>query len=78
MEKINFEEAMNELELSVKRLEAGNMSLDESLAVFEEAVGLVKICNEKLEAAERKVKILIESADGTVTDTPFDEKNDET
>ena len=47
------------------------MSLDESIASFEEAVKLVKICNEKLETAERKVAILTEMSDGTVTDLPF-------
>jgi exodeoxyribonuclease VII small subunit len=69
--EINFEEAIKKLEDEVKRLENGNMSLDESIASFEEAVKLVKICNEKLETAERKVAILTEMSDGTVTDLPF-------
>ena len=68
---INFEEAMAKLEDQVKRLENGNMSLDESIASFEEAVKLVRICNEKLEIAERKVALLTEMSDGTVTDVPF-------
>ncbi len=71
MTEINFEEAIKKLEDEVKRLENGNMSLDESIASFEEAVKLVKICNEKLETAERKVAILTEMSDGTVTDLPF-------
>lgn len=71
MTEINFEEAIKKLEDEVKRLENGNMSLDESIASFEEAVKLVKICNEKLETAERKVAILTEMSDGTVTDMPF-------
>ena len=33
---------------------------------------LVKICNEKLECAERRVRILTEGADGVITDMPFD------
>jgi exodeoxyribonuclease VII small subunit len=69
--EINFEEAIKKLEDEVKRLENGNMSLDESIESFEEAVKLVKICNEKLETAERKVAILTEMSDGTVTDLPF-------
>ena len=72
-ENINFEEAMLELEGIVKKLEAGSLSLDESLEAFEKAVGLVKLCNEKLQSAEQKVRILTESADGSVTDAPFDE-----
>ena len=72
MNKINFEEAISKLETEVKKLESGNMTLDQSIASFEEAVRLVKLCNEKLESAERKVRILTEGEDGTVTDIPFD------
>ena len=73
MEKnIKFEQALLSLEEIVKKLESGSLSLDESLAAFEEAIGLVKICNEKLENAEQKVRILTEDNDGTITDVPFD------
>jgi exodeoxyribonuclease VII small subunit len=73
MKKIDFETALMKLESEVKRLESGNMSLDESIATFEEAVKLVKICNERLEFAQRRVRILTEGEDGTVTDASFDE-----
>ena len=69
---ISFEEAMTNLEDAVARLEGGALSLDESLKTFEEAVALVKVCNEKISSAEQKVKMLIEGADGVVTDVPFD------
>ena len=69
---VKFEEALEKLENSVKRLESGNMSLEDSLAEFEEAVKLVKVCNEKLELAEQKVRILTEASDGSVSDAPFD------
>lgn len=72
MKDINFEEAMTRLEGEVKRLESGNMTLDESIAAFEEAVKLIRVCNEKLENAERRVRILTEGADGSITDLPFD------
>lgn len=72
MKDINFEEAMTRLEGDVKRLESGNMTLDESIAAFEEAVKLIRVCNERLENAERRVRILTESADGSITDMPFD------
>ena len=71
MEKINFEKAMEELELSVKKLEEGNMSLDDSLLEFEKAIGLVKVCNERLDLAEQKVRMLTTALDGSVTDVPF-------
>lgn len=72
MKNMNFEEAMTELEAEVKKLESGNMSLDESIAAYEEAIKLIRVCNEKLESAERRVRILTESADGSITDMPFE------
>lgn len=74
---ITFENAMSELEAIVKKLEVGSLTLDESLAAFENAVGLIKVCNEKLETAKRQVKILTEADDGTITDMPFDAIEDE-
>ena len=75
---MKFEEAMLALDDIVRRLESGAVSLDESLSAFEEAVALVKFCNEKLETAEQKVRILLEGADGEITDKPFVEISDET
>ena len=74
--EMKFEEALALLEDKVKLLESGNMSLDESLEVYEEAVGLVKLCNKKLESCESRVRILTEGADGTVTDEPFSGLNE--
>ena len=74
---MKFEDAISALEEKVKILENGNSSLDESLKAFEEAIGLVKLCNGKLEDAEARVRILTESDDGSVTDEPFN-KVDET
>ncbi|MBE6532467.1 MAG: exodeoxyribonuclease VII small subunit [Ruminococcaceae bacterium] len=76
MNDINFEEAIKMLESEVKKLESGNMALDESIDAFETAIKLVKICNEKLENAERKVRILTENSDGTISDMPFDVDNE--
>ena len=69
---LTFEEAMRLLDDAVSKLESGSLTLDESLATFEEAVKLIKVCNEKINSAEQKVKMLIQNADGTVTDVPFD------
>lgn len=73
---ITFEEAMTSLEDTVKKLESGESSLDESIALFEEAVKLVRICNERLENAEKRVRILTEGEDGTVTDHPFEAQDE--
>lgn len=77
MNEMNFEDAMSKLESEVRKLESGNMSLDDSIASFEEAVKLVRVCNEKLEGAERRVRILTESADGVITDMDFDSENED-
>ena len=63
MEKnINFEESIKNLELIVKDLEDGNVPLDDAINKFNEAMNLVKICDEKLKNAEENVnKILNEN-----------------
>lgn len=70
-EKIKFEVAMERLEEIVRRLESGAPELDEAISLYEEAVKLSKLCNAKLEAAEQKVRVLVSSPDGTVTDKAF-------
>lgn len=73
---IKFEEAMIKLEETVRLLESGSLTLDESIEKYEDALKYVKICNEILEKAEQKVKILTESADGSISDHPFDQHED--
>lgn len=67
--EMSFEAAMARLEEIVKLLESGSAPLDQSLALFEEGVALVKLCNSRLDAAEQKVKILTRAEDGTLTET---------
>ena len=71
MEDMTFEAALARLESIVRMLESGNAALDESLTVFEEGIALVKMCNEKLEAAEQKIKILTKAEDGSLAETEF-------
>ncbi len=68
----SFESALSRLEALVRALEAGDVGLDESLTLFEEGIGLVKYCTEKLDSAEQKVKVLIADAQG-VREEDFDE-----
>ena len=67
----SFEKSMKELEDIVKKLEGGALTLDESLDAYEKAIKLVRECNDMLDSAEQRVRVLTESADGTVTDAPF-------
>ena len=65
---ITFETAIARLEEIVRLLESGSAPLDESLSLFEEGVGLVKLCNARLDSAEQKVKILTRNPDGAVSE----------
>ncbi|MBE6626185.1 MAG: exodeoxyribonuclease VII small subunit [Ruminococcaceae bacterium] len=67
--EMTFEVAIARLEEIVRALESGSAPLDKSLALFEEGVALVKLCNSRLDTAEQKVKILTATPDGTLAET---------
>lgn len=69
---MKFEDAISKLEETVRLLEGGTLTLDESIEKYEAALKYVKICNDTLDKAEQKVRILTESLDGSITDRPFD------
>ena len=54
--EMTFEAAVAELGEVVEKLEAGKVALEESLALYERGVALVKICNECLDKAEQRVR----------------------
>ncbi|MGM9936083.1 MAG: exodeoxyribonuclease VII small subunit [Candidatus Ornithomonoglobus sp.] len=66
-----FEASMAELEEVVTQLEAGDVSLDDSLKLFEKGIKLAKSCQKKLDEAERKVKILTADGEGSMTEEDF-------
>lgn len=59
-----FEEALEDLERVVERLESGELSLEESLTAFEQGVSLVRFCNQKLNEVEKKIELLVKDKDG--------------
>ncbi|MBE6549774.1 MAG: exodeoxyribonuclease VII small subunit [Ruminococcaceae bacterium] len=61
---INFEVSIKRLDEISASLERENVSLEDALTLYEEGVKLVRICNEQLESAERKIKLLKMSPDG--------------
>lgn len=73
---MKFEDAMKKLEELVSNLESGNVSLDESVKLYEEALELAAFCNSKLDNAESKIKMLVKDESGTVTDKPFLPENE--
>ena len=59
-----FEASLQELEKIVRRLEDGDLSLEESLKLFEKGVKLSRECQERLNQAERRIEVLLEDEDG--------------
>lgn len=55
----SFEQALKRLEEIVQKLEGGDLSLDESLSLFEEGINLSRFCTKKLAQAEKKVEKLL-------------------
>ena len=70
---INFESAMERLEKITQELNREGITLEESLALYEEGVKLAKICNQMLEDTERKIKILQISENGKIEEKDFAE-----
>jgi exodeoxyribonuclease VII small subunit len=58
-----FERAMAELEALVDRLEGADLTLEDSLALFERGIGLTRACELALDRAEQRVRILTEQSD---------------
>ncbi len=65
-----FEDSLEELEQLVEQMEQGELSLEQSLKLFERGVKLTNTCQKALEDAEQKVQILLEK-NGKQTLEPF-------
>lgn len=68
MKTKTFEESMTRLDEIVRRMEKGDVPLEQALALFEEGTALVSSCNELLDKAEMKVVQLTKGVDGTPTE----------
>src|SRR5882757_7056987 len=62
--KQSFEDSLAELEKIVGKLEGGDLSLEESLELFEKGVGLSRECQERLNRAERRIEVLLKDQRG--------------
>ena len=67
MENLSFEESLEKLEEIVNKLESGNVPLDDAIDEFTNAMELVKICNEKLNNAEKAIAKIVEN-NGDIVD----------
>jgi exodeoxyribonuclease VII small subunit len=72
-----FEEQLGALEAVVERLERGELSLDESVRLFEEGIHLSNACKLELEKAEGRIQILVETQGGGVQVAELDEEDAE-
>jgi exodeoxyribonuclease VII small subunit len=57
---ISFEKAQSELEDIVKKIETGDLSLDENLELFERGIALTRLCSAKLEDARQRIEKLVD------------------
>ena len=71
-----FEASLKKLEEIVTRLEAGSLSLEDSLKAFEEGVKHSAFCSNRLDEAERRVEILLRQKDGSLKRQPFESDED--
>ena len=62
-----FESSLGELERIVRKLEDGEMSLEESLKLFEDGVKLSRECQQRLDQAERRIEVLLKDSDGNLS-----------
>lgn len=67
----NFEKALERLEVLVGEMESGTLSLEKTMACFEEGTALVRFCNQKLNEVEKKIEILSKKGDDIVAE-PFE------
>ena len=71
-----FEDRLTALEAVVERLERGDLTLEESVRLFEEGVHLSEACKVELDKAEGRIQVLVETRGGAVQVTEFEAEAD--
>lgn len=72
----HFEQSLEELEQLVEKMEAGDLSLDQSLTAYERGVGLYRQCQQALEQAELRVRLMTDPAQPEKSE-PFESSGNE-
>ncbi|SKA82007.1 Exodeoxyribonuclease VII small subunit [Caloramator quimbayensis] len=70
-ENIKFEDALKRLEEIADYMESDNLSLEESLKMFEEGMRLADFCNKKLDSAQKKISIILKDKDSNIVEEDF-------
>jgi len=73
--ELSFEESMKRLDEIVNGLEKGDVSLRDSMQMFEEGTALIRRCSEMLDNAEQQVVRLKKGPDGAPEELPFDSED---
>ncbi len=73
--KNSFETSLSSLEKIVRKLEEGDLTLEESLKLFEDGVRLSRECQERLDQAERRIEILLKDENGNPVLQTFEKDN---
>jgi len=76
-EQKTLEEAMAQLDTIIERMESGELPLDRLLEDFESGAALIKVCQERLGSAEKKIRAISKSLDGSLSLEPFQTPHDE-
>lgn len=74
MKEMTFEKALEKLEKTVEALEAGDLSLDDSLKKYEEGIKLARACQQKLDKAKQRIEELSKDPEGKFSKKTFQEK----
>jgi exodeoxyribonuclease VII small subunit len=77
MTESTFEENLKELEEILQQLEHGELPLETALAKFEAGMRLIRLCNQQLDAVDRKVEILLRDEAGNFIAKPFKSADDD-
>lgn len=74
----DFEKHLTQLETVVERLERGDLTLDESVRLFEEGMKLSQACRQELEQAEGRIQVLVDGKSGAMQTADMELDEDET
>ena len=73
-QNISFEQALARLDEIVRSLEGGDLVLSDSLTLYEEGTGLIKLCSKMLDQAEQKVVKLKKGPDRAPVELEFEDE----
>lgn len=71
--EVKFEDQLKRLEDIVGRMESGDLTLDESLKLYEEGVKLSQSCSKRLDEAQKRIDVLLRTSSGELAAVPADE-----